>query len=63
MQKTLTFFLLTLLSLHIFLHAAPVFAEQGSELVMDKVETVKAKVLEILDQEVRNVPVTDVQSY
>ncbi len=42
-------------------HTTPVFA-QGGELVMDKVETVKARVLEILDQEVRNVFGTDVSS-
>ena len=37
------------------------FAQEG-ELVMDKVETVKAKVLEVEKQEVKNVPGTDVTS-
>lgn len=56
-KKLLSIFLFCLL----VGQATPVFAQEG-ELVMDKVETVKAKVLEVLDQEVKNVPGTDVTS-
>ena len=57
MKKLLLFFVFVTL----LFHAIPVFAQEG-EFVMDKVETVKAKVLEVLDQEVKNVPGTDVTS-
>lgn len=45
------------------LASQPLFAfAQSGELVSDKVETVRAKVLDILNQEVKDIPGTDVKS-
>jgi uncharacterized membrane protein len=57
MKKTLLFLIFAAFLFHI----TPVFAQEG-ELVIDKIETVKARALEVLDQEVKNVPGTDVTS-
>lgn len=42
--------------------AVPVFAQNSGELVQDKVTTVKARVVDIVSQEIRNVPGTDITS-
>ncbi len=58
MKKVFIFFILGL----ILFQSSHVFAQQDGELVQDKVTIVKAKVLDIIDQQVKTVPGTDVQS-
>ncbi len=58
MKKLFTLLLLVLA----LTQAAPVFAQQEGEVVPDTITTVKARVLDILNQEMKTVPGTDVKS-
>ncbi len=61
MKRFYIFFLIFLFLLALPVHAADQQADQG-QLLQDKITTVKAQVIEVTKDEVRNVPGTDVSS-
>ncbi len=59
MQKPLQFTIVMVFLLGVFLTSGNFQTAHAQELIQNKVETVKAQVLEILSQEVRNIPGTE----